>query len=66
MKIDCFIRRTATSTSTTDRHKNTSRTSDSKMPTDVNTLQDKLRDTQTELDVTKTKLEKTLQVRTVN
>ena len=34
------------------------------MPTDVNTLQDKLRETQTELDETKTKLEKTVEVRT--
>lgn len=33
------------------------------MPTDVNTLQDKLRDTQNELDETKTKLVKTIQVR---
>jgi DNA-binding XRE family transcriptional regulator len=33
------------------------------MPTDVNTLQDKLRETETELDETKTKLDKTVQVR---
>ena len=64
----CFLlfRRTAGSTSTTDRYKNTSRGSDSKMPTDVNTLQEKLRETQSELDDTKTKLEKALQVRNVN
>ncbi|CAB4041694.1 phosphatase 1 regulatory subunit 12A-like isoform X2 [Paramuricea clavata] len=48
-------------TGPTDRYKNTSKTSDSKMPTDVNTLQDKLRETQTELDETKTKLDKTVQ-----
>ena len=36
------------------------------MPTDVNTLQEKLRETQSELDDTKTKLEKALQVRNLN
>ncbi|XP_046845850.1 protein phosphatase 1 regulatory subunit 12B-like isoform X1 [Xenia sp. Carnegie-2017] len=53
--------RTVTSTSTTDRFKNSSRISDSKSNSDVNTLQDKLRETQIELDETKTKLEKTVQ-----
>ena len=33
------------------------------MPTDVDTLQDKLRETQNELDDTKVKLEKSLEVR---
>ncbi|WP_395239357.1 hypothetical protein, partial [Salmonella sp. s54412] len=51
-------------TSTTDRGKNVSKSADAKMPTDVNTLQEKLRDTQIELEDTKVKLDKTLQEKT--